>query len=63
MNCKYDLQVLRKQDLKATEAVLNINAVEGDNSLPIRTTQWCFKKFSKGCTSLLRKKVMGGLPL
>lgn len=63
MDSKYDFQVLLchywKQGVKATEAVRMINAVEGVNSITIRTAQNWFKKFSNGDTNLLRKKGSG----
>ena len=63
MISKYDCQVLLrhywKQGLKATEAVRIINAVEGENTITIRTPQVWLKRFSEKDTNLLRKKGSG----
>ena len=56
MISKYDCQVIFrhywKQGLKATEAVRIINAMEGENTITIRTAQVWFKKFSEGDINL-----------
>ena len=48
-----------KQGFKAAEAVKKINEIEDRDTVVKRTAHFWFKKFSKGGTSLNRKKGSG----